>query len=413
MEHDNPEVITAAEDILTRRYGGTQKLLDATRLTGSGFAEVYRARVATNPFLQHRSVVVKQSPRTGDVLEDSAFLREVVAYQFTTSLSEEVRPGPFLLGYDTKQRLIIISDSGDGDTLETLLAAAGDEDRVQILRTLGSALGRMHVGTAGREADFDALLARMMRSRESQRQVQGLRERLLMHRIRLGLSMVEESGIAIPPEVAQAAEKMHTRLLNGSHRAFTPFDLSPDNIIYAGRTEFLDYEWAGFRDATFDVGFVVGGFPNYVATRQISDDEAQAFLDAWVHEVETIWPAVRHEDTLHDLVSGALLGWALSSVSILNVTDLDELGVAGEALTEDVSAAGADLDTVVSPGESLEILGDVLRPRSEGPFTKDEILVRRDLYETFDALARYCALGRAPSCPVMSEWACSVAQRLK
>jgi len=119
MEQDN--VIALAEDILTRRYGGTQRLTDATRLPGSGFSGVYRARVAANPFLQHRSVVVKQSPETGDVLEDAAFLREVVAYQFTTSLSEDVRPGPVLLGYDTAQRIIIISDSGDGDTLETLL----------------------------------------------------------------------------------------------------------------------------------------------------------------------------------------------------------------------------------------------------------------------------------------------------
>ena len=145
---EQSDVIAAAEGILTRRFGGAQELVDATRLPGSGLAGVYRAKVATNPFLQHRSVVVKYSPLVGDPLEDAAYLREVVAYQFTTSLSEEVRPGPVLLGYDVDKRIIIITDSGDGDTLDSLLAESTAEERVNVLRSFGSALGRMHAGTA-------------------------------------------------------------------------------------------------------------------------------------------------------------------------------------------------------------------------------------------------------------------------
>ncbi|WP_291313685.1 phosphotransferase family protein [Corynebacterium sp. UBA2622] len=411
MEQDN--VIALAEDILTRRYGGTQRLTDATRLPGSGFSGVYRARVAANPFLQHRSVVVKQSPETGDVLEDAAFLREVVAYQFTTSLSEDVRPGPVLLGYDTAQRIIIISDSGDGDTLETLLDTADDGQRVQILRNLGTALGRMHAGTAGKEDDYNVLFARMMRSRRGQRQVQDLREHLLMHRIRLGAEMLEKSGIAIPAEVAATAERIRARLLHGGNRAFTPFDLAPDNIIYADRTQFLDYEWAGFRDVTFDVGFVVGGFPNYVAARTISDDEAQVFIDAWVREVETTWPSVLHGDTLHASITGALIGWSLSSVSILNANALEEMGQADPQLAAEFDTAGADLEAAVSADGSFEISGDLLRPRTDGPFTSDEMLVRRDLYETFDALARYATLGRDSANLVIADWAGSLAERLR
>lgn len=91
-------------------------------------------------------MVVKYSPLVGDPLEDAAYLREVVAYQFTTSLSEEVRPGPVLLGYDVDKRIIIITDSGDGDTLDSLLAESTAEERVNVLRSFGSALGRMHAG---------------------------------------------------------------------------------------------------------------------------------------------------------------------------------------------------------------------------------------------------------------------------
>ncbi|WP_342319834.1 phosphotransferase [Corynebacterium mayonis] len=420
MEFDNvPEqevgdrVIAAAEEILTRRYGGTQKLEDATRLPGSGLARVYRARVAANPLLQHRSIVVKQSPLTGDVLEDAAFLREVVAYQFTTSLSEDVRPGPILLGYDTAQRLIIISDSGDGDTLASLLEVSTEDERVQVLRSLGTSLGRMHAGTAGKENDFNVLFARMLRSRKGQSELQDLRDRLLMHRIRLGATMLQESHIEIPQVVEEAAERIHNRLLQGGNRAFTPFDLAPDNIIYSDQTHFLDYEWAGFRDVTFDVGFVVGGFPNYLSARVISDDEAEAFIEAWVREVESTWPAVQHEDTLHSMVTEALLGWALSSVSMLNTVALEDIGVEDAKLTQEFNSAGADLEAAVAPSATLDITGDVFRTRGSTPFTEDELLVRRDLFETFDALGRYASYGRGTDSLVIADWARSVAHILR
>lgn len=59
---DTQEIIRAAADILTKRYGGEQQLVDVERLDGSGLADVFRARVVNNPFFQHRSVVVKHSP---------------------------------------------------------------------------------------------------------------------------------------------------------------------------------------------------------------------------------------------------------------------------------------------------------------------------------------------------------------
>ena len=59
---DHEQIIAEAEEILTRRYGGTQTLGEVQRLGGSGVASVFRARVSNNPFLQHRTVVVKYSP---------------------------------------------------------------------------------------------------------------------------------------------------------------------------------------------------------------------------------------------------------------------------------------------------------------------------------------------------------------
>ncbi|MCT1411092.1 phosphotransferase [Corynebacterium sanguinis] len=408
---EQSDVIAAAEGILTRRYGGAQELIDATRLPGSGIAGVYRAKVASNPFLQHRSVVVKYSPLVGDPLEDAAYLREVVAYQFTTSLSEEVRPGPVLLGYDVDQRIIIITDSGDGDTLESLLAESAGEERVNVLRSFGAALGRMHAGTADKEEAFNVLFKRLTRAHNGAEGVQNLRDRLLFHRIRLGLEMMEQAGIEVPGEVKAVAENVSHRLLKGGNRAFTPFDLAPDNVIYAETIQFLDYEWAGFRDVTFDLASVIAGFPNYISTDPITDEEAHVFTETWVRELSGLWPEVEQPETLHARITAALIAWALSSVSVLNVNAHSEVWEQDERITADFQAAGVDVGAAVHL-EELEVSGDLLRPAYQGPFTADEQLVRRDLYETFEALARYSGAGSDPAHKVISEFAHAVARRL-
>ncbi|AIJ33662.1 Phosphotransferase enzyme family protein [Corynebacterium imitans] len=414
---DQETIIAQAEEILTRRYGGAQKLSGVDALSGSGFAHVLRARVATNPFLQHRTVVVKYSPETGNAVEDAAFLREVVAYQFTTSLSEEARPGPVLLGYDVDQRIMIISDSGEGDTLATLLDHADAESHVQILRNLGTALGRMHAGSAGREHAFDVLFARATNNRSGAETIQRLRERLLAHRIRFGLEMLEASGIDVPGEVAITAANVQSRLFKGGSRAFTPFDLSPDNIIYADRTQFLDYEWAGFRDVSFDVAFVVAGFPLYISEWDYNEEAVDAFIDAWLHEIRDTWPAFQHEDTLQARITGAMVSWALSSLSVMGQFSLEELAARDEALAEELAAAGIDVTDQVADGQSSSTPQGagpgILRPQSQGPFTHEEELVRRDFEETFDALAAYAGTGRDTAYLVIAEFARSVAARFK
>ncbi|MEH0146221.1 phosphotransferase [Corynebacterium sp. Q4381] len=410
---DQDAAIAVAEDILTRRYGGTQKLGDVARLSGSGVAAVYRAKVATNPFLQHRSVVVKHAPTTGFPLDDAAFLREVVSYQFATSLSSDVRPGPVLLAYDMDERMIVLSDVGDCDTLAEMLERADEEQHINILRNLGTALGRMHAGTAGKEQAFDVLFARMTRAETDAQQVQRVRDRLLSHRIRLGLSMLANAGFDVPAEVSVAAANLQSRLLRGGLRAFTPFDLSPDNVLYTpSGTQFLDYEWAGFRDASFDVAFVLTGFPLYVSPRPYSDEAAGAFIDAWLREVRETWPLLNHEDTLQARITGAMIGWALSSLSMLNPVAFRQLSEADTELAAEFARAGLELTSEAVDQLDFDASGDVLRPASQGPFTDEEQLVREDLRETFNALASYAGTGRDTAYLVISDFAAQVAARL-
>ncbi|WP_082422151.1 phosphotransferase family protein [Corynebacterium oculi] len=403
MLPSNQEILDRAEALLSKRFGGTQRCVDAELLTGGGNAVVHRVKLSPNPFLQERSAVVKYIPVTDDALDDAALVREVVAYQFTTSLSEEARPGPVLLAYDIAQRIIVITDSGDGDTFADLLTSGDEERRINILRNLGQALGLMHAATARREQDFVSLRSRMARAHPKAAQINRYRVASQEYGIRQGLDLVRRAGIEVPDAVERTAREAIRRLRSGQ-RAFTPFDLSPDNIIVAERTHFLDYEWADFRDTAFDLASVVAGFPQFLFARTISDDEADAFIDAWAREVEELWPEVggdRGEDTLRSRLVTALVGLALGEVTSMHLGTSHNLVHAVAEAAGDPSI-GLEEDQVL-PVERL------LRPAEQGGFSEAETMIRRDLYETFDALYRYAARDGGP----VADFARDVVARLQ
>ncbi|WP_152821322.1 MULTISPECIES: phosphotransferase [unclassified Corynebacterium] len=383
----NREILDRAEALLSKRFGGTQRCTGAELLTGGGNAVVHRVKLSPNPFLQERSAVVKYIPVTDDALDDAALVREVVAYQFTTSLSEEARPGPVLLAYDIAERIIVITDSGNGDTFADLLTSGDEERRINILRNLGQALGLMHAATAQREQDFLSLRSRMARAHPQAARINRYRVASQEYAIRRGLDLVRQAGIAVPDSVERVAREA-IRRLRGGQRAFTPFDLSPDNIIVAERTHFLDYEWADFRDTAFDLASVVAGFPQYLFARTIGDDEADAFIDAWAREVSGLWPEVRDENALRSRLVTALVGLALGEVTAMHLGTSHNL-VHAVAEAEGDPSIGLQEEQVM-PVERL------LLPADSVETTEDEAMMRRDLYETFDALHRYAAREAGP-----------------
>lgn len=406
------EIVQIAEDLLSNRFGGQQEITETDRLNGSGNATVLRARLAASHFLQQRSVILKYIPETGDQLDDAALLREVVSYQFTTSLPEDVRPGPVLLAHDIPRRILVITDSGDGDTFADLLSTTSGEQRIQILRNLGQALGRMHAGTADREQDFDILMSRMLRTHPEFADINRLRDRALVFSIRAGQQLLTTAGFDIPQVVHELTADAERRLLTGRHRAFTPFDLSPDNIIVAERTHFLDYEWAGFRDVSFDIASVVAGFPQFLFSRPVTDDEADVFIDSWTREVSSRWPNTNIEEEMHVRVTAALIGWLLESVSLMRYGSLTNTVIALRGSKDAPELPeGLELSREVATTE-LETLGDILRPRSSGPFTEDELLVRQDLYETAEALSRFASRSKNPKLSIAGSFAREIADRV-
>ena len=200
---------------------------------------------------------------------------------------------------------------------------------------------------------------------------------------------MESAGFDIPEEVRHLATEAGHQLASERTSAFSPFDLSPDNIIVAEQVQFLDYEWAGFRDVFYDLACVIGGFPQFVGTRRIEDEETETFLRAWVDTVAQVWPSVTDTHHLQHRIAAALTGWALSSVAMLHHGSLTS------ALTADDAA---------SP--------DLLRPAHEGPFDAEEQLIRQDFHETFDALARFTAGTGDPTHAAVAAFAAAVAERV-
>lgn len=380
------DIVETAEHLLSQRFGGAQKLTDVRELGGSGGAVVLRARVAPSPFLQQRSVVLKHMPPTGLTFDQSTLMREIVAYQFTTSLSEDTRPGPVLLAHDVDKKLLVITDSGDGDTFADLLETRDEVLRVGILRNLGEAIGKMHASTFDKEQDFQILLKRILTKHPGGIPIYDFRERLLVASIKIGEHILRNAGFSINPIVSAFASDASRRLMSGHHRAFTPFDLSPDNIIVSDRTHFLDYEWAGFRDVTFDIACVIAGFPQFPFTRPISDDEADVFIDAWVQEVSQIWPNVNNSTRRSARIVTAMVGWAMSSLAMMH------LGVDGDAFNELL-----DADFEVN-AENAERIAESLTPITKQIFSdhhdnvsEECLTIREDLRETFEAMARFAA----------------------
>ncbi len=335
------DALARATHLLGSRFGGTPELTHPENLGGSGDSLVIRVKVSPNPFLQERTVVIKQLPpvtsgengRRGDADAEaiSAMIREVVAYQYTNTLAEEHRPGPQLLAHDIDERIMVLSDSGDGRNYSDILTMDDETDRAAALRKLGRALGRMHVATADGQEAFDTLNRRqhsrhnLPASRVTDRDVD------VAALVEQGLDLLRRSGVTVDPTVEEFAHEAGQRQSRTRVQAFTPFDLTPDNIMLADTVVFLDYEWAGFRDIVSDVACVIAGFPHDITTPLLDSEELREFIESWSTEVSVVWPAVREEGRLEKALMASLVGWALMSLSLLYHGTLAVIETSGSA----------------------------------------------------------------------------------
>ncbi|WP_137808785.1 MULTISPECIES: hypothetical protein [unclassified Gordonia (in: high G+C Gram-positive bacteria)] len=335
-------VVRAAEALLSHRAGSAVVLDDPEDLGGSGRTTVVRVRVAQNPLSLDRSLVIKALPEHED---PQAFHREIASYKYATALPNESRPGPQLIASDTDLRIMVLSDLGHGRTMLEYLAGVDPVETSRAVSAWGQALGRMHAATVGGEGDFLALL------RRGPSGMQG-RDILRDEALRSIDSVVGHAaalGVEVPEQVVESLRTAATLFDEGDHRAFSPSDVGPENILLNDDgVQFMDYEWGGFRDATLDIAYALVTITAQLPPRTTAraTDLEVSMVDAWRSEVHSIWPALAHEREMQRKVLLARQLWVwLSTVWMLPSDPLAPTGPdadveAPDFEPADVTAAG-------------------------------------------------------------------------
>ncbi|PKZ67407.1 hypothetical protein CYJ73_01655 [Gordonia terrae] len=307
-------VVRAAEALLSHRAGSAVVLDDPEDLGGSGRTTVVRVRVAQNPLSLDRSLVIKALPEHED---PQAFHREIASYKYATALPNESRPGPQLIASDPDLRIMVLSDLGHGRSMLEYLAGVDPVETSRAVSAWGQALGRMHAATVGGEGDFLALL------RRGPSGTQG-RDILRDEALRSIDSVVGHAAaldVVVPEQVVESLRSAATLFDEGDHRAFSPSDVGPENILLNDDgVQFMDYEWGGFRDATLDIAYalvtITAQLPPRTSAR--ATDLEVSMVDAWRSEVHSIWPALAHEREMQRKVLLARQLWVwLSTVWML------------------------------------------------------------------------------------------------
>ncbi|MFE0747279.1 hypothetical protein [Gordonia sp. NPDC058843] len=307
-------VVRAAEALLSHRAGSAVVLDDPEDLGGSGRTTVVRVRVAQNPLSLDRSLVIKALPEHED---PQAFHREIASYKYATALPNESRPGPQLIASDSDLRIMVLSDLGHGRSMLEYLAGVDPVETSRAVSAWGQALGRMHAATVGGEGDFLALL------RRGPSGTQG-RDILRDEALRSIDSVAGHAAaldVVVPEQVVKSLRTAATLFDEGDHRAFSPSDVGPENILLNDDgVQFMDYEWGGFRDATLDIAYalvtITAQLPPRTSAR--ATDLEVSMVDAWRSEVHSIWPALAHEREMQRKVLLARQLWVwLSTVWML------------------------------------------------------------------------------------------------
>ncbi|HVV13018.1 phosphotransferase [Amycolatopsis sp.] len=359
------QAVEAGEAVLSHRFGSSIALVEPEVLPGSGPATVVRARIATSPFGLPRTLVIKHYPEPAPKGAPDPFAQEAVSYQLFTALPPEDRMCPELLAHDGARRVLVIDDLGRAPTLQDKLRGSDARAAERSLLSWARSLGRMHATTAGREADFDALLRRLGGPVKHEDSTPAVAYAQLP-----GL-LAEQLGVETPEPVRAFAAEVLRRAKSIAYRAFSPVDLSPDNnLVTSGGVRFLDFERGRVRNALIDAAHLRVPFVSCVEPRALPAGMSEAMVAAWSAEVTQVWPGLADNEVLsaHLLDHQLLLVWGNSWHALSGTGDKPSAlvtwwrnleayaGRQGEGeLAEHAGAVAAALDARFGPGLALPL----------------------------------------------------------
>jgi hypothetical protein len=298
--------VAAAERVLSRWCGASVRLSDPEDLGGSERSVVLRVRVSENPFSLPRTLVLKRNIAKVTDGEADPFAHEAASCRLLTAVQPADPVGPELIAHDPGERLLVMEDLGRAATLAEKLLGTDARAAERGLLAWARSLGRLHAVTAGREADFGALMRRLG-ARTWHDPIAPDARRALAE---LPDLLAAQLKVATPAATAERA-RASARLLGGpGFRAFSPSDLCPDNNLVTNQgVRFLDFEWGCIRDVTLDVAYIRVPFPSCWCVFALPSGMPDAMLAAWRAEVADVWPALTEDSVLMPRLIEAQLLW--------------------------------------------------------------------------------------------------------
>jgi hypothetical protein len=311
--------VAAGESVLSRRFGSAITLVAPEDLAGSGPATVVRARVVSSSFALPRTLVIKHYPDPPTPGAADPFAQEAVSYQLFTALAPDERMCPELLAHDGGHRVLVLEDLGRTATLEDKLCARDSRAAERALLSWARSLGRLHASTAGREADFNALLRRL--GAPARTHSDGIDE--LCEQVPTVIQ--ERLGIPVPDAVREQVAAALEQSRSAGFRAFSPVELSPDNNHVTGEgVRFLDFEYGCVRSALVDAAHLRLPFASWPDALALPAGMSEAMIAAWRAEVAGVWPAFADDEVLAGYLttSELLQVWLITGeeLSLLNLS---------------------------------------------------------------------------------------------
>ncbi|MFC6090909.1 hypothetical protein Q5530_21065 [Saccharothrix sp. BKS2] len=279
------DAVKAAESVLSGRFGAPVRLADPEDLGGAGRSVVARVRVTRTPFSLPRTLVLKRYP--SPVADRDPFAHEVVSHKLLTALPGEDRLTPELVAQDNAKRLVVLEDLGKAPRLAEKLLGSDARTAERGLLAWAHAMGRLHAATAGRDADFDAL----MRRQGSQCCADPIA--VDVHAALAGLPdlLAGSLGVSTPEPVREFSDQAVRGFATSRRRAFSPSTSCPDNHLVTSRgVRFLDFEGGCVRDVVFDAACLRVPFPSCWCAYGLPAGMSEAMVAAWRAEVSSVWP---------------------------------------------------------------------------------------------------------------------------
>lgn len=277
-------------------------LIDCDDLGGSERSAVRRCRTPAN-----ETLVVKTYP-------DGAEGRESYAAEAAgLALTGESGFGPRLLVTSQRDRLIVMTDLGNGPSLADLLLGGPADAAQAALITWARACGELAVAMAGREAELVRLLAAHRMGTETSPAGHWLERRIEeIPGILTALHVPAPAGLD-----ADLAE-VTAILQPGRYPVFSPGDICPDNNLLTARgVRFVDYESAEFHSAFLDAAYLRMPFSTCWCVFRLPDHLQRSAESVYRDLVSQIHPDLASDEVWQAGMRRAVAAWTLHAMTYL------------------------------------------------------------------------------------------------